>query len=471
MIEKLTVKNVFSFRDLTEFSFLATSERARPGFEHIKWYTVSNRKKLLKAVFLFGNNGAGKSNFLEAIQLLRLFVLKRRDSKSEAEETLPTVQFKFESKYRALPSTISIIIHVRKKRYTYTIAWNSKAILLEHLQKQTGIRPDETVFRRTYDEEKDLVQIDFAPKLKWDDDAQEIIRENVIRNTSVVSIYSHKNMYAPELADLYDYFDTPYHLIGLEDYHLDLCRMLNAGERPAFFHDMLIRLLDSVGSNIRDYKVDRIRRPLNVQFAKFLQTQLTAAEYHEQYPDNMETTRYLRFAHFNNDAEEDPKDPYVWLTESEESKGTLNMIRLIIILFDTAFSNSIATIDECELSIHQETFNRIIQFYLSISEQSQVFFATQALPILEMQGFRRDSARFFDKDFQTGVSSVESVDLSKFHANKNIYKNYVDHAFGGTPKVPEPEEWARLLGQFREEVTHFTKPKEPTIFDDDDLPF
>ena len=109
MIEKLTVKNVFSFRDLTEFSFLATSERARPGFEHIKWYTVSNRKKLLKAVFLFGNNGAGKSNFLEAIQLLRLFVLNRRDSKSEAEETLPTVQFKFESKYRALPSTISII--------------------------------------------------------------------------------------------------------------------------------------------------------------------------------------------------------------------------------------------------------------------------------------------------------------------------------------------------------------------------
>ena len=240
MIEKLTVKNVFSFRDLTEFSFLATSERARPGFEHIQWYTVSNRKRLLKAVFLFGNNGAGKSNFLEAIQLLRLFVLKRRDSKSEAEETLPTVQFKFESKYRALPSTISIIIHVRKKRYTYTIAWNSKAILLEHLQKQTGIRPDETVFRRTYDEEKDLVQIDFAPKLKWDDDAQEIIRENVIRNTSVVSIYSHKNMYAPELADLYDYFDTPYHLIGLEDYHLDLCRMLNVGERPAFFHDMLI---------------------------------------------------------------------------------------------------------------------------------------------------------------------------------------------------------------------------------------
>ena len=166
----------------------------------------------------------------------------------------------------------------------------------------------------------------------------------------------------------------------------------------------------------------------------------------------MESVQYLRFAHYNNDKDGNANDPYIWLTEGEESHGTLNMIRLMIILIDAANANAIATIDECAMGIHQETFNRIIQFYLSISTKSQVFLATQALPVLDMDGFRRDTARFFDKDFLTGVSHVESINLRKFHANKNIYKNYVDHAFGGKPRVPDNDEWKTRLRTFHKMI-------------------
>jgi len=451
MLESLTLENFLSFRDRTVFDFTATAEKPKAGYEHIEWFTQSNKKKLLKTVFLFGNNGAGKSNFLNALTLLRLFVLNRRESKTAVTEELPSMQFRFESKCRQKSSFISVVFHVEKIRYTYTLEWDSKTIHSEVLTKQIGRKDNELVFERGFDSSRDVVEITFNDKCKLSDDTKRIIRENVIRNTTVISVYDNKNFEAQDIAAVHRYFEAPLHFFGLDDDRLDLCSMLTRRSNPEQIHDLLISMLNCVGSNIRDYKVDTTKRRLDPQFAEFLRAKLSPEEYAERFPDNMETSQYLRFAHYNNDSAEAAIDPYVWLTEGEESRGTINMIRLMIILIDAANTNALATIDECAMGIHQETFNRIIQFYLSISTYSQVFLATQALPVLDMDGFRRDTARFFDKDFNTGVSTVEAIDLRKFHANKNIYKNYVDHAFGGKPTVPSNEEWIAQLKAFHEE--------------------
>lgn len=452
MLESLTLENFLSFRDRTVFDFTATAEKPKAGYEHIEWFTQSNKKKLLKTIFLFGNNGAGKSNFLNALTLLRMFVLNRRESKTAVTEELPSMQFRFESKCCQKPSHISVVFHIDKIRYTYSIAWDSKTIQSEILKKQMGRKDDEIVFERKFDAARDIVEITFNDKCKYSDDTKRIIRENVIRNTTVISVYDNKNFEAKDIAAVHRYFETPLHFYGLEDDRLNLCSMLTRRSNPKQIHELLISMLNCVGSNIKDYKVDTTKRKLDPEFAEFLRAKLTPEEYAERFPDNMETSQHLRFAHDNNDDVGNATDPYVWLSEGDESQGTLNMIRLMIILIDAANSNALATIDECAMGIHQETFNRIIQFYLSISTSSQVFLATQALPVLDMDGFRRDTARFFDKDFKTGVSTVEAIDLRKFHANKNIYKNYVDHAFGGKPTVPSNEEWVNLLKAFHKEL-------------------
>lgn len=353
---------------------------------------------------------------------------------------------------RQKPSHISVVFHVDKIRYTYTLEWDCKTIQTEVLKKQMGRKDDEIVFERKFDAARDVVEITFNDKCKLSDDTKRIIRENVIRNTTVISVYDNKNFEAQDIAAVHRYFEVPLHFYGLDDERLDLCSMLTRRANADQIHDLLISMLNCVGSNIRDYKVDTTKRKLDPEFAEFLRAKLTPEEYAERFPDNMETSQYLRFAHYNNDVDETATYPYIWLTEGEESRGTLNMIRLMIILIDAANTNALATIDECAMGIHQETFNRIIQFYLSISNGSQVFLATQALPVLDMDGFRRDTARFFDKDFKTGVSTVEAIDLRKFHANKNIYKNYVDHAFGGKPTVPSNEEWILKLQEFKSEI-------------------
>lgn len=64
MIESITIENFLSFKNKTIFDFKASSERSAKGFENIQWYSEKDRKKILKTIFLFGNNGTGKTNFL-----------------------------------------------------------------------------------------------------------------------------------------------------------------------------------------------------------------------------------------------------------------------------------------------------------------------------------------------------------------------------------------------------------------------
>ena len=83
MIESLTIENFLSFKDKITFSFTASMERPKAGFEHISWFETIGKKKVQKIQFLFGNNGTGKSNFMNALSAVCRLACFRATSKSE----------------------------------------------------------------------------------------------------------------------------------------------------------------------------------------------------------------------------------------------------------------------------------------------------------------------------------------------------------------------------------------------------
>lgn len=448
MIEAITLYNFLSFKEKTEFSFIASSEKSKKGFEHIEWFTNINNKKILKTLFLFGNNGTGKSNFLSAINIIRLLVCRRKSSKSDSKNELPDTFFRFSSQTIDKPSKISVVFHIGTNRYIYNVSWNQSVILEESLFLLNKRNKEDLVFSRTHNLEKDIVDVIFPKKSSCPTSSQQIIKENVIANTSVISLYDEKNIESLELKEVYNYFRNFIVVQTLDDRMLDLCPMLTRRKNEAVLKNVLLKLLRDLGSNILDYEVIKTTRRLEQIEIDILHSQMPAEVYNERFPNDTKVDLHIRFAHKSIDSDE-----YCWLTEGMESEGTINMIKLIIVLFDAAWNNASIAIDECAMGIHQETFNRIIQFYLSIANNSQAILASQALPILDMEGYRRDTARFFDKDFETGISSCFSIDLRKFHINKNIYKNYVDHTFGGKPQLPLAEEWKQHLYDFRDIVS------------------
>ena len=446
MFDNITIENFLSFKDKTEFSFIAKNEKAKKGYEHIEWYTEINKKKFLKTLFLFGNNGTGKSNFLAAVNVLRMFVCRRKSSRSFNDNKLPDTYFRLSSETINQPSTIISTFVVNEKKYKYSITWNEDIILNESLYTIKNNNKEELIFLRTHNEEKDVVDIEFSKKLKSTLASQKIIKENIIPNTSVISLYDEKNIDFLELKEVYNYFNRII-IKRLDDRILDLCSMLSNRKNEEILKKTILLLLKDLGTNITDYEIIRTTRRLDQIEIDFLHSQMSAEVYNERYPNDTSMASYIRFAHYSNSP-----DDYCWLPEGMESDGTINMIKLIILLFDAAWNDTNIIIDECAVGIHQETFNRIIQFFLSISKNSQAIFASQSLPILDMDGFRRDTARFFDKDFDSGVSTCISIDLREFHLNKNIYKNYIDHTFGGIPKIPVNEVWKLHLADFRSTI-------------------
>ena len=148
------------------------------------------------------------------------------------------------------------------------------------------------------------------------------------------------------------------------------------------------------------------------------------------------------------------KEETTWLPESLESEGTLEAIRLIIVLFDSIWRNTPIAIDECAQSIHPKALEFILSFFLKSADTAQVFIASQALILLKWENLRRDAIRFFEKDKDTGCSSFTTINNRTLHRNSQIYDLYLNKTFGGEVKITEKEPWKETLAKITRCMTN-----------------
>lgn len=444
MIESLTIENFLSFKNRIEFNFTASMERPKAGFEHINWFETIGKKKIQKIQFLFGNNGTGKSNFMSAIGAICRFACFRASSKTDEDSKIPSFFFKLSKETINKPSSFEIIFHCNETRYKYEIKSVDNTITYEKLTQCPIGRKEIVIFIRTFNEEKDIVEIEY-PSKQILREAQSIINDNVIRNTSVISVYDEKNFVAEDIKNVFNYFSKIQYLSRLEDF--DLPSMIHNRKDGNRLKNILLRLLNDIGSNIIDYKIEIIEPKLSEHEVLIFKTVFGEEDFKKKFSGGTRKIMTLQFAHpSDNDTGK------AWLQEHEESEGTLNMIRLIIALYDAVVYNTPILIDECASGIHQQTFGRIIQFFLFSSSRAQAFMASQHLSIMEMDGFRRDTLKFFDKDRKTGETSCKEVDLRKYHKNLNILRTYLDNSFGCLPEFPTAEVWIDHLSSFKEVI-------------------
>lgn len=77
-------------------------------------------------------------------------------------------------------------------------------------------------------------------------------------------------------------------------------------------------------------------------------------------------------------------------------------------------------IDECTVGIHQQTFGRIIRFFLSYMQWDADIHGFSANFYYGYGRLRETLLNFFDKDRKTGVTVSNRIDLRKYHKNISI---------------------------------------------------
>lgn len=439
MIEFIALTNFFSFKDRTEFSLRATKEKPRGTFLGKDWWTEVDGIKLLKAAFLLGNNGSGKTNFLNGLSVLNELVTVNRNSKTSSRYRLPDVPFLLSEETKKAPSAIEVAFHTAGYRYTYYISWKPDYIVEERLLRQEGKKKEKLIFTREFSNEKDIVVVSYPKGSTIPAPAQELINQNILKYSSVISIYDNKNFECEDIRNVYNYFRFV-DLWNVKKY--ELATMLDKRSNESLLKPIILSILKDMGSTICDYKVDTLSFDITEDERDFLLTRMSEKEYRANFPSDKRTVQKLQFGY-----KFEEKDEIEWLPENLESEGTLEAIRLIIVLFDSIWRKTPIAIDECAQSIHPKALEFILSFFLKSSDTAQIFIATQALVLLKWDNLRRDTLRFFEKDKTTGYSSFTTINNRTLHRNNQIYDLYMNKTFGGEVNIMEKEPWIKTLAK------------------------
>ena len=83
--------------------------------------------------------------------------------------------------------------HTAGFRYTYFISWTVDYIIEERLLRREGKKKEKLIFIREFSKEKDIVVVSFPKGTTIPIPVQELINQNILKYSSVISIYDNKN--------------------------------------------------------------------------------------------------------------------------------------------------------------------------------------------------------------------------------------------------------------------------------------
>lgn len=410
MIESISITNFYCFNETTHISFIAGRERNKDTDDLYKGFTEQSRVNLLKMVYFYGNNGAGKSKLLMAFETLKDLVTVLRDDKTDR---LPYHEFALDpEKDGHKPSEIEMVYHFDGKRYRYEIKWDSRAILEENLYLMK-LTTEALLFHRWYDMDAKIVQVDYGKAMDMDDDTKYVIKTSVLRNNSVISSIANNNIYNEVLHDQLSFFRYGFELLDFHDIDLGDSLPDEKMKDGRELKKVILALLKSIGSNIVNYE----KIPLPKRIPSYFTSRMKnlSEDEREMFMNLMDISPDYAVKTFHRIGAK----KVLPLDLEDQSEGTQEILRLIICMHEAISQHKTILLDDCINGIHPKTLEQLMKFYLGASNDSQLIIASQNFSNLDDPLIRRDSLRFVIKD-DAGRSHVAQLALGDLHKNQNL---------------------------------------------------
>ena len=409
MIETFTVKNYRSYRDKAELSFVASKkEGSKTNDLPPIWYKEINGKRILRLLLCVGLNGTGKSKMFSALNYLRMIATAKPQKPSDKPEYRP---FLLDKSSSTQPTELSLIYYIDGTCFNYDIKVSSECIEEEELKLVQS--RSSRIFYRYHNKELDKVVINYGSACDLSKSDQHDLEVNTLANASVLSTFGALNLESQILSKNFDYVENHISMIHRSDKSLADKLQTGDPEKDRVLKNLLLRLLNDVGTNICDYVIEEASLNISELIANGAPDIVIKAMM-EQYPSGVITHKNLRFIHSTKDGESG-------LDFDLESLGTKNIIRLLVVLYDVVVGEKSTCIDEIEYGIHTKALAFILKMYLTIAENCQLIVATHDLSLLNADFLRRDAVRLFEKD-EHGSTCVRRRDY--LHKTISFYKTY-----------------------------------------------
>lgn len=436
MLIRFLVKNLFSFKELTEFNML-------PGRSNRLSHHVIKGKgiDLLKLNAIYGANGAGKSNLIDALFFLKKFVVE-----GSMPVELLTGTFKLQKGSATKDVYLGIEFIKNDVPYYYGLTINQGIITEEELQiSGLGKTEDRTLFLRTDNAgEKDL-NIRFSREVEADEEARffpSFLKNEILERNKPVLYYmrNRQNRVFEPFRNAAEWFEENIEIIKPNSKPKALVLRLETNKA---LRDFSVEVMKSFQTGIEDIHIDTLSIEDYFGEDKKEEVEKIVAQLHAKtnhailfgnnweevvclLEDGKPKVKKISFSHGkDNDSTR--------FTFTEESDGTRRLMEYLPLLFNVINNNETYIIDEIERSLHPLLIKELIKkFSHDENTRGQLIFSTHESNLLDQDIFRADEIWFAEKN-KEGATELYTLSEFKEHHTIDIRKGYLHGRYGGIP--------------------------------------
>lgn len=428
MIIRFLAKNIYSFKEQTEFNLLPSSKTTNLPHHKIR----QNDVEFLRYSAIYGGNGVGKSNLIKAISLFEKIIEEGKIPHTE------NIKFRIGEENKALPVSLGIEFIVEGKIFFYTLTFDNGQILYEYLAKTFKDKDNELVFER-YLDEAGTQKIDFNQtvysegNLEWNAFLNAFSKLVPKDEPTVYFLTKNYSENFEEIKSVHDWFVEYLVIIrpdmrpGALPHILDIHKQMKS-----FANDFIPNLdigISSISIEKKEVEEATIQQYDNFSVLKenpnALSIRVHRITEEETVFSNENGKIYAKRIVTSHNGTE--------FNIGEESDGTRRLFDYIPALHDIIHNEKVYIIDEIERSIHPLLIKEIVsKLTLNREIKGQLIFTTHESNLLDQSVLRPDEIWLTEKN-QDGATATYPLSDFKIHNTINIENGYLSGRYGGIP--------------------------------------
>lgn len=405
MLCQFTVKNYKSIRDEMTFDMQAAAISEHED----KVIKDKDEEQFLPVSAIYGPNGGGKSNVLEALHTLAAKVLRPLYATGDNEERLFLQKkliiepFAFSEETKNQPTEFEIFFRTVMAEYRYILHVKRDIVVYESL---------------------DRVKLDTGRKSALFERDEEILLKGVFAKLKISDELSATLPLLSYLGITYKKNEVVKDVLGWFEYGIDFLNYGNPIEE--------LRMAVSNSEEVKQLMLDMIQ-----------EMDLDIVDFRVVKDENDRIDVYTKHMVEGYEAE---------LNLLEESSGTKKLFGLLPFIADSLLTGTSLVIDELDAKIHPVLLRHIIMMFNNMSinkNKAQLIFTSHDLSTMNSEVFRRDEIWFVAKGNAQNSKLYSLVEFKNekgesVRKDAKFDKQYLEGKYGADPYLRKIIDWGKV---------------------------
>ena len=429
MLLRATFRNILSFKEETQISFVAGKSTLHPG--HVFRAEKRDDISVLKSGIIYGANASGKSNVIKAISIIQEIALGRFPlyriepfKLSSGDDTVSKIEVEFK---------------VDAKFYAYGLEFSLQGIKEEWLF-EVNSRSEKAIFTRKADAE---TVYDFGTVSGGASVSQllKFLAHGTPRDKSFLSEYVLRNGVGLDaIKNAYSWFAARLQIIFPDTRYQGLTYQVESDNVIQQSTKSLLEFFNTGIYDIRRFPVKLEEAEVPIEILKDMISkgrpgntivistpQNTVLYYLEIGADGQYRLSKQKAVHLGEGNQE------VVFEMNQESDGSLRLLDFIPMLLDLRSNPRVYLVDEIDRSMHPMLSKKLMECYyesLNADRDTQLICTTHESNLLDLNLLRADEVWFVEKD-KGGASHLTS--LAEYKPREDVQKGYLQGRYGAIP--------------------------------------